>query len=82
MTAIWIAGRPGQDATDAWLDSEGVYACEFHVDGLRATLLDGWTYVPVPADLVDEIAKRGQCEGCWEAWAESLRRAYADGLID
>lgn len=74
---VFLAVRDGQTVLEA-LDSEdweGIYACSDHADTTH--LRSDYRYEAVPQELVERVTK-GQCDGCWQNWADDLRRYYED----
>ena len=73
-TDVFLVARDGETPSEAWADSEGLYVCASHQHEMQ--LDTGRRLVPVPADLATEVLAHGQCEVCWDNWADGLRRYY------
>jgi len=71
---VYIYARPEQTTQEAWADSEGLYVCEAHLDCAESPS-HPYRLVPVYPNLERQVKAQGQCEVCWENWADGLRRS-------
>lgn len=72
---VYIASTFSQTIQEAWDESEGLYVCTEHFRQHAWSLRSGYRLVPVPADMTDQVKAEGQCEGCWDNWADGLRQS-------
>lgn len=70
MTRYLVATDDCPTPELAWEDSEGWVYCDDHAD--PDDILEECWFIPVPDGLIAD--NEGQCPGCYEAWADGLRR--------
>jgi len=72
----YIIARRHQTPVQAWEESEGLFICDAHSQEARQSLGPEQSLIDVPIGIAAEVLANGQCEVCWDEWAEAERQRY------
>jgi hypothetical protein len=74
-TTTHLIAAEGETAAEVWAESEGLYVCTNHRALALEGIDEGYRLLTITGELATEMLAQGQCEICWQGWADSLQRS-------